>query len=217
MVKFLVTVILALLIFAPTCMFTSKLFRLSDQAKENFKEFAILVREAHQTQQQRAHLLVLDKDSFVVGYTANKNTEICTAQGSCGTTLYPPECGGESCVCLCREYQGTGFTTGGESITCSKRSCENVGQIEFQDNLLISNFHQSELYQGELPPMPPALAQGYFRNGFMIIRGPLEFSGFTFNFQDVRRIPLTVVPASDNMAICRELPCKFYDKPSGSP
>ena len=40
MTSFLITVILAIIIFVPTCYGISKLFRLSDQAQESFDNFA---------------------------------------------------------------------------------------------------------------------------------------------------------------------------------
>src|SRR3989344_3050039 len=39
MVQFLLTVLLAIIIFTPACLFTSKLFRLSDQASDSYTQF----------------------------------------------------------------------------------------------------------------------------------------------------------------------------------
>ena len=50
MIKFLVTVLLAIIIFAPACLFASKFFSLSNQAKDNFVNFVNEIKEMETAQ-----------------------------------------------------------------------------------------------------------------------------------------------------------------------
>jgi len=115
MTSFLITVILALIIFVPTCYGISKLFRLSDQAKGSFDNFAETLTKLPASEQKKtSEILVLDQDTFVIAYNANQNTKLCTAQNNCGESIYPAaECEGKSCFCLCQKFEDTGFKAGG--------------------------------------------------------------------------------------------------------
>lgn len=207
MMKFLVSLVLAIIIFVPACLFTSKFFRLSGQAEDDFIQFTRTIEKAQLTRTTQSHSLIIDSDTFVIGYTGKKNTQLCTSQNACATFAYPPECENEACICLCQEYQGTGFTssTTQEDIVCQQRTCEKVGNFEFKDRLKLSGFY--------LTDMPEVFSQGYFRNGFVIARGELEFSGLRFNFQTFRRLPfIIVVDADGKVGLCKELPCQVYEQ-----
>ena len=70
MIKFLVTVVLALLIFTPACYFTSKLFRLSNQAATNFNDFVNVIGTVSNSGDgsQSSFLLILDDDTSIVKF-----------------------------------------------------------------------------------------------------------------------------------------------------
>ena len=77
MVEFLVTVLIALLIFAPTCYFTSKLFRLSDQARDNFALVVTDIKEASKFNgATKTDILIMDKDTALVTFQANKDHNV---------------------------------------------------------------------------------------------------------------------------------------------
>ncbi len=206
MMKFLVSLVLAIIIFVPACLFLSKFTRLSGQAEDSFAEFTNTIKTAYSTRSKQNHDLIIDDDTFVIGYSAQKNTQLCTSQNACATFAYPSECGGEACICLCQEYQSTGFTSSAtsEDIVCQQRTCEKVGDLEFKDRLKVSGFY--------LTDMPEVFSQGYFRNGFVIARGELEFSGLRFNFQTFRRLPFVIVVEEGKVGLCKKIPCQIYEQ-----
>ncbi|PIN76702.1 hypothetical protein COV17_01410 [Candidatus Woesearchaeota archaeon CG10_big_fil_rev_8_21_14_0_10_36_11] len=118
MVKFLVTVILALLIFTPACYFTSKLFRLSSQAASNFNDFVGVIESvAHNGDGAKSSfLLILDDDTSIVKFDKDgKNVylqyptdavefdsragfgKVVQSFGGPDSVLYLDECHGNGC------------------------------------------------------------------------------------------------------------------------
>lgn len=197
MLKFLVTIILAILVFLPACLFLSNFFRLSEQAEKSFVEFSEAIKEVPTLEdKKKTQILILDKDTFVAGYNANQNVQLCTENGMCGISSYPAECQGKSCLCLCQTFEETGFKSSGESIPCPKRTCQLMEGINFADGLSVANFHLDEKEMKKAPN----LFNGYFRNGFMIVRGSLEFSGLPYHFKTFRRqlFYLTAVKEKNN-------------------
>lgn len=123
MVKFLVTILLAIIIFAPACIISSKIFRLSSQAKENFGDFVKEIKEvsAAGEGEKRSFMLIMDKGSFAALFPHDEQTHPADSKpainlGSkylglpprvvCISFIYPTnECKGKPCLCLCREYR----------------------------------------------------------------------------------------------------------------
>lgn len=211
MTSFLITVILAIIIFVPTCYGFSKLFRLSDQAKESFDNFADAVAKLPASEQKKtSEILILDQDTFVIAYNANKNAALCTAQNQCGESLYPAEeCQGKSCLCLCQKFEDTGFKSGGEDIPCINLICKTTGDIQFASGLLINNF-----YVDKKTSSAPNIAEGYFQNGFMIVRGELAFSGFRYPFETIRRQFFFITAEGNTIFLCKkEQGCKIRGQP----
>jgi hypothetical protein len=68
MIKFLTTVLLAIIIFAPACYVASSFFRLSDQAKDNFIKFVDKVKsmENEISTTEKIALLIMDEGTAVV-------------------------------------------------------------------------------------------------------------------------------------------------------
>lgn len=205
MLDFLLTVILTIIIFVPAILMVSKFFNQSDQAKDSFNAFAEQIKSVQQSHNSQSHILILDKETLIIGYNANSNTKLCTGEELCGAFAYPPECKGENCLCLCREFEDIGFqsTQSTElSAICKKRTCQPVGEVRFKDNLKMSNFYGDE--------MPPAMANGYFQNGFIITRGTMEFSALVFKFSELRRAPFIIMYESDgSIGICKKGPCQY--------
>ncbi len=105
--KFLLTILLTIIIFAPTCTVLSKVFRLSDQGVSSFTDFAKTLQDfAAGTEKEHITLLILDEDTFVAKFTKNKAITTSAVRGgnSYETTIpYPSPCQGNDCVCLCRK------------------------------------------------------------------------------------------------------------------
>lgn len=132
MMKFLVTMVLALIIFAPACAISSKLFRLSNQAKENFVDFVITIKELHkkgEDLEQRTSILILDDNSLIAFFKKGTDTIYFRTGKEASTSSGPSSlaysrgrsCGTEACACLCRE-----FITENGAIECSKSVCEDI-------------------------------------------------------------------------------------------
>ncbi len=99
MLEFIVTVILALIIFIPACYGVSKLFRTSAQGEDSFQEFAKALEDFAGSEKERASfLLKMDQNSMVAVFRQSGRQDdfgqhVITAPASC--TSFP-------CVCLCR-------------------------------------------------------------------------------------------------------------------
>lgn len=208
MTSFLITVILALIIFVPTCYGISKLFRLSDQAKGSFIELGKNLEQLPSLEhKKKSEIIILDKDTLLIGFNAQQKVQYCAATNDCGEVAYPIECEGKACLCLCREYSYSGNLEG-EDLICSERLCETVDGIKFADQLGMSNFY--------LTPenlILPHLAQGYFKNGFILTRGNLEFligaggvevSHTTFHFEPFRRQFFFLTASGNTISLCRK-------------
>ena len=84
MLEFLVGVILALLIFTPTCLFTAKIFRLSQQGQDNFQSFVQELNDLSKTEKggdhSRISVLTLDEETALVYFPADKVESILEIQ-----------------------------------------------------------------------------------------------------------------------------------------
>lgn len=134
MIKFLVTIVLALIIFAPACAISSKLFRLSSQAKENFVSFIDEIEVLHrdgENNEQKTSILILDEGSFISLFKEGTET-VSLRSGSMSFSRPLKRCWDKACACLCREFS---VAEGSSSITCSKVMCEDL-----MDNVLINSW-----------------------------------------------------------------------------
>ncbi len=114
MLKFLTTVLLAIIIFAPACMFLSKFFRTSDQALGNFEDFAkeiVDLAENGKDQEKRNFLLILDENTAIVGFNQGKSLfQSCVKMDSGPESCWkwsprnPKECQDGGCLCLFRDF-----------------------------------------------------------------------------------------------------------------
>ena len=135
MVKFLTTLLLALIIFVPACLFVSKFFALSDQAKNNFGEFASTLTTFYENNNipvlaHQSDVLILDSGTALV-YFEEKATQVkvnvisdCVGCSDYSFTLERPgRCSaGKSCLCLFRKVEyGVGdatFSVKGTDVLC---------------------------------------------------------------------------------------------------
>lgn len=119
MVKFLTTVILALVIFVPACMMVSKLFfRLSDQAKDNYLDLTKKLQTfAGGNGEPKSFLLITDGETGIFLFAEKERLLIKTdesgySQGGQYSERTvrrryfnpPTECSEVPCLCLCREF-----------------------------------------------------------------------------------------------------------------
>ena len=141
MVKFLTTLILAIIIFVPACMFASKMFQFGAQANDNYLELADEIKTLAKgiDGQQTQFLLILDERSMVVLFAKNESLIITHDlefrsreryfQTNVYTLKYPQiQCANEPCLCLCKDYEMR------EQIVCKTLQCQILKDIKFIDS-----------------------------------------------------------------------------------
>lgn len=108
MVKFLVTTLLALIIFVPTCLFASQMLKVSTQAKDNFNDFVDILNEVHNKKvgYSDSFMMILDVNSAVVYFGKEPEAKIRYYDSESGGNYdlifqRPPLCqNGTYCICL---------------------------------------------------------------------------------------------------------------------
>ncbi len=155
MTKFLVSLVLALVLFVPACYAVSKLFfRLSDQAEENFDILTQKLQEFSDAgEAQKSFTLIMDGKTGIFLFNSTQNSYANTEQASYGDEMqantlisrnflpYPSGCSSAPCICLCREFTSLGkppiksdtdyglgyvVTSYDTEIGCSTISCHQI-------------------------------------------------------------------------------------------
>lgn len=141
MIPFLTTLLLAIIVFAPACMVSSKFFRTSTQALENFESFMEDIDEFAVSKPigyRGSSLLIMDEGTAII-YFDNQSEDTSGMKitvayeessgdgGSYPTYNYleikkPSECSlGKSCVCLFRSADElTAGVITGNQVTCKE-------------------------------------------------------------------------------------------------
>ncbi len=160
---FIVTILLALIIFIPACLFVSEFFRVSEQDQENFADFVKTLEEfSANTKEKDSFLLILDKETFIAAFRYPTIVEFhVESQESGGGTFsqerttvvskylsYPPQCTTTPCICLCRDpVEGEAATRPGKrqvSYSCEQLRCVVLKDFPLSDNFGISRFADKE-------------------------------------------------------------------------
>ena len=137
---FLVTLLLAIIIFAPACYFATNLFRLSDQSSNNFKDLSneiIDLAGKGKNVEPRTFNLIMDENSFIVLF--NDSGSVIIDKGYFRQTSnvyfgeknfsYPSlECSNQACLCLCRTYDVE------DKIICTRLNCAKMENIQFNNS-----------------------------------------------------------------------------------
>jgi hypothetical protein len=191
MVKFLVSVLLAIVIFVPACMFVSDFFRLSTQGKDNFIDFAELIEEVSMKEGDwvGSDVLIMDKNTFIINFKAGESEVRCIEPkggsvlagtktgGSEDIWKYPKsKCGEKDCLCLFREYE------------IQQGSGNNCGFKKSPSEIIVSREYHGTNIQCAPPP-----------NNFEIIAEDLmrtEFVG------DERRIEVGIKKEGNKIYLC---------------
>lgn len=132
MVDFLVTILLAIIIFAPACYVSSTYFRLSDQSKQNFMNFIDTVREVEKTtDSHKTAQLILDEGTAIIYFESNQKELVVDVDSEFPNIDYqmifvnPPVCSsGKGCLCLFRDPEFELMETAKYKATESKPYCQ---------------------------------------------------------------------------------------------
>ncbi|MEK6951146.1 MAG: hypothetical protein AABX13_05480 [Nanoarchaeota archaeon] len=162
---FIITVLLALIIFIPACLFVSKFFRLSEQAETNFNEFVQKLEDFKKSEKQKdSFLLIMDKETFIASflYPTTVEFKIETRETGGGTFRsseekmvtvahyfsYPSQCLSVPCICLCQEAQEGEAVSNLEkrsiSYSCNQLRCTVLQDFPLADNWGISRLTEEE-------------------------------------------------------------------------
>jgi hypothetical protein len=172
LLKVILGVLFAIIIFAPSIFLASQLFGASQQAKENFNDFVNEVKDFAKDSQDgdiRNFMLIMDENSAIYGFNKDSlgiqfhgGTVGITRTRILGTNdyhrhyiIYPEDkCNNQNCICLCPEEEYTDVNDGerGASpermVTCDSLSCtpfESINIIGQEDK----NFRFSRLDEGD--------------------------------------------------------------------
>ncbi len=125
MIQFLVTLLLALIIFIPACYIASNVFfRTSKQAKDNYADFVKGLNdfnEQGQVGEKKSILLIMDEATAIVYFQKNVQKAVIEVEAKLPYTDYsieilkPGQCDDtKNCLCLLREsdFEATVFDKG---------------------------------------------------------------------------------------------------------
>lgn len=159
MTKTLLVMVITIIVFVPACSFVSNvLFRLSDQAKENFITFSQeLNLFANSEKDKEDFMLIMDEDTGIVIFTDKNNKEEIYYTKERGGDIesnhyylpYPESvCKGIiPCACLCRSFDeanairtgsvesdeiaigGHGDATNNYDISCNSLTCQELTDV----------------------------------------------------------------------------------------
>ena len=187
MVDFLTTVLLAIIIFVPTCYALSKVFVLSDQAKNSFEDFATEIQKFSKDENalKTTGVVILDKETSLVLYNQPEQKLAFFQEGSFSWKAYylpypQDKCEATPCLCLCRKFE-----------------FDSASQFEdeppFHQHLLLFPALPPEAFNGDdyaascLLQECLAFPQVQFKQGFTVFRGE----------NDVRRVVLNIHKEAD--------------------
>ena len=189
MLKFITTLILALIIFVPGCMFVSKFFALSEQAKSNFYSFAEEIKtfaEKGQEGEAKGTVLILDKGTFIMNIWSNyaQGYKRCPAGLEEHISGPGDVCAGKDCLCLIREFE--------------KKETQ-----------------QKANYCGDVRPIVEIIPKKFYcveiPDNFYIYG--LDWRHWTrFGDDAPRRIVMGMVKKGNIVFVCDDTPCQIPDK-----
>ncbi len=208
---FLVTILLAIIIFVPTFLFLSKAFSFSAQAKDSAEKISqkIIALAQEQPGTKKVDLIILDQDSALLGFTEGSPgfTLFMPARpGSQGegditvSTIHPSECEGESCLCLCRkiDYAESGMNI---ALTCEDRDCWKTKGVKLSacdfavsvDGSTVTNNHAPEdQYAHQFKSI----------GGFFLMRKEINPEFYPFKFKSRRNSLILTVPEKGRVELC---------------
>lgn len=156
MLHFIISVILAIILFSIAFGMVAKVFSLSDQAKDSFNDLVNEINQfADSTRESTSKLLIMDADTIVTAFMPGETVYVYEDLSdplpfvpSETRHVYfpqPKECNDEACLCLCRDtrdernlvkvrrndkvHLGTPFSEAIYEITCAKLLCKETPKL----------------------------------------------------------------------------------------
>ncbi len=216
MVKFIIGIVVALMIFIPTILWAGRLFRLSDDAKDSFDE---LIQKINDISGKPAGTIEpiafhMDKDTAVLGFAKNAQK----LQGiSFGEEISyferPDSCEGDrACLCLCRNGYGRALTEGIYSdvpdaekppywlLTCSNLMCTSMNEkVDFPKTISAESLAKPK--KDVLLDWVLGDSAVKIEGGFVLERGKLFFN---LHMEDSGRgRPIYIKNKESTVVLCR--------------
>ncbi len=148
MLEFIVTVILALIIFIPACYGVSKLFRTSAQAEESFQEFANALEDFAESEKERSSFLLIMDEKTLAAVFAGPGAhplfpapELEEGQAYVPQSLAAPAaCTSFPCACLCREIHApeSSANAPAQEFSCRQEKCRVLEGFPLQETFVVS-------------------------------------------------------------------------------
>ena len=159
--KFILATLVALIIFIPTILFASELFRVSDQATDNFQSFVKELKKfTSDTKNRITFLSILDEGTAVFLFKDKETllayTKLDIDNDQISATIYTnnynlpyPEtnCAGKlPCACLCKKFDENKLVKTGAvtetltinyNIVCEKLTCEYLSEVPLENSFSI--------------------------------------------------------------------------------
>lgn len=191
MLKFLLTIILAIIIFAPACILTSKFFRLSAQAKDSFQDFTDLITkqaEKAKVGDYTGFMTILDDETYFAKFDNGKPLDLLFTRKYEGgprpfdimvrfSIIAPSQCKENDCFVLCQKFS-IDYESG--SLNCEEPIVKVVGEnVLIEPFIIVRHFFNTFDYK----------YKGIFVEGYAVT----ESSGTSS-----RRLPISIVNQGKN-------------------
>ncbi|MBT4805166.1 hypothetical protein HON71_03265 [Candidatus Woesearchaeota archaeon] len=197
MIKFLVTVLLAIIIFAPACLFASKFFSLSNQAKDNFVNFVNEIKEMETAQlgERKNFILILDEPTAVIYFEKGKSQVGVDVDGWAARDYKvifekPSSCSDEkNCLCLFREVNVMEAGSRLVNVIGIQNICEQDINLDLKLNSCGIGIPEDVVSY--------SCSDGFTIERLMIEHAKNAFYSFDAHYEASRRISLTIEKSQD--------------------
>ena len=208
--EFLVTILLAIIIFVPSCLMVSNYFRLSDQAKDSYLGFLndIQTIEKDPTT-SKLNLLMLDANTALTYFEPTKETRVyiqgpgdidnplvATAGNYLVTVKRPVEClDNQQCLCLFRNPTITQQYVDDFREVCLPDKCRQIRIYReatvTESQASCTSVPQLKIESCTIGTAHQAVAY-HCLSGFILEREVFEQAGFINYFHGPRRLALSI-------------------------
>ncbi|HLD89049.1 MAG TPA: hypothetical protein VI894_02480 [Candidatus Nanoarchaeia archaeon] len=154
--EFLITIIIAMLLFVPAINFAKNLFRLSSQGMESYNNLVTKINEIGKLHGKFTDSIPvrLDENTAIIGFGSKaKYAKVLDLKGNYVKFDKPPECSGKNCVCICREVD----LLKSKDLSCEKNMVCSAVNYEISTSTTLTQPANSE-------------DKTYFEGGFIILR-----------------------------------------------
>lgn len=149
MLRFLTSLLLALIVFGFAGCVAAKFFRLSPQAESNFEDLAKEIVEVAQSAlpQTRPFVFIQDPDTYVYLVTdrIRKDQGLIWFDDRAYNLKYPLECSEGTCICLCQKLTEEDSFNLAAVRECEEFSCRKLPGVEITEGSEIAAYRRGKV------------------------------------------------------------------------